>query len=77
MSTCFFCNSKVDMIPDGEIRYCKCKLLGVDCGKGFKNGEGYTRYIGSKPLEQMNKEDLDYVKKLKLKLTQPMYFKVI
>jgi hypothetical protein len=76
MSTCFFCNSKIELIPDGKIRYCKCKLLGVDCGKGYNNNP-YTRYIGSKPVEEMTKDDIDYMNRLKLKLTQPMYFKLI
>lgn len=70
MSTCFFCNDKVSHIPDGVLRWCKCNRLGVDCKKE------YTRYLGIKPVEDMTKEEIEYVNKLKMKLDGG-YFKLI
>ena len=43
--TCPICETTVDLIPDGCIRNCKCKLLGVDHTKE------YTRYLGVIPKE--------------------------
>jgi len=71
MSTCFFCETKLENIPDRVLRWCKCGRLGIDCSKE------YTRYLGSKPKEEMNQEELENINKLKLKLSQPDYFKII
>jgi hypothetical protein len=70
MSTCCFCNVKIDHIPDGVLRWCKCNRLGVDCKKE------YTRYLGSKPVQHMTKEEIEYVNKLKMRI-EPGYFKLI
>lgn len=43
--TCPVCENTIDLIPDGRIRFCKCKVLGVDHTKE------YTRYLGSIPKE--------------------------
>ena len=52
MSTCFFCDTKIENIPDRVVRMCKCGALGVDCS------QEYTRYLGSKPVEDMTTDDL-------------------
>lgn len=71
MATCVFCDTKIDIIPDKVLRWCKCGILGVDCSPE------YTRYLGSKPIEQLKQEDLEYVNKLKSKMKEPNYFKII
>ena len=71
MSTCVFCEKKVENIPDRVLRWCKCGKLGVDCSKE------YTRYLGIKPKEDMTGEEIEYMNKLKSKLSQPDYFKII
>lgn len=46
--TCPICFHEITMIPDGNLRYCYCGCLGVDC-----TGE-YVRYIGTIPKEHEN-----------------------
>jgi len=65
MSTCFFCNIKIENIPDRVVRMCKCGNLGVDCSPE------YTRYIGSVPVENMNDEDFRKYESLKTNIKQP------
>ena len=48
--TCAKCETVIVLIPDGKIRYCDCKLLGVDHTKE------YTRYIGTIPKEDIGFE---------------------
>ncbi len=43
--TCAICETSVILIPDGVVRYCKCKFLGVD------HTNEYTMYIGTVPKE--------------------------
>ena len=43
--TCPVCFHKISLIPDGVLRYCPCRCLGIDHTKE------YTRYIGSIPVE--------------------------
>jgi hypothetical protein len=45
--------------------------MGIDCSPH------YTRYLGVLPVEQMSKDDLDYVNKLKSKMIEPKIFKII
>ena len=59
MSTCFFCDTKIENIPDRVVRMCKCGALGVDCSPE------YTRYLGSKPVEDMTTDDLQKYETLK------------
>lgn len=65
MSTCFFCNIKIENIPDRVVRMCKCGNLGVDCSPE------YTRYIGSVPVENMKSEDFIKYESLKTNIKQP------
>ena len=53
----FFCNTKIENIPDRVVRMCKCGTLGVDCSPE------YTRYIGSVPVENMTTDDLQKLDK--------------
>lgn len=43
MATCPICEMTIPIIPDSQLRYCKCKALGVDCAS---NIEGDTRFLG-------------------------------
>jgi hypothetical protein len=43
--TCCVCDQRIELIPDGQLRFCPCLCLGVDCTKE------YTRYIGTIPQE--------------------------
>ena len=49
--TCPICETTVDLIPDGRIRHCKCKVLGVDHTKE------YTLYHGVIPKEDPKFEE--------------------
>ena len=62
--TCDLCNSQIPLIPDGQMRFCACKCLGVD------HTPEYTRYTGSIPREhpdfnqwaEKNKDTIDRIK---------------
>ena len=43
--TCCVCGQKIALIPDGILRYCPCRGLGIDHTKE------YTRYLGTIPVE--------------------------
>jgi hypothetical protein len=45
-ATCPICETTIILIPDGSLRFCECKALGVDHTKE------YTRYIGIIPKEE-------------------------
>lgn len=49
--TCPICETIVPLIPDGYLRNCKCKALGVDHTKE------YTLYIGVIPKEDVKFKD--------------------
>lgn len=41
--TCPVCETKVEAIPDGKIKLCKCKKMAIDCTNE------YTRFVGHVP----------------------------
>lgn len=49
--TCAICETQIDLIPDGKLRYCQCKALGIDHTKE------YTRYLGTIPKEDPDFEE--------------------
>lgn len=59
--TCYFCNTSIVCEPDGKLRACACGCLQVDHTKY------YTRLLGTKPLEQLNQEELEKYAALKEK----------
>ena len=54
--TCNYCDNKIELIPDGKLRFCECKKLGIDHTKY------YTRYIGSVPKEHLKEEIKEEIK---------------
>jgi hypothetical protein len=49
--TCAICNNTIELIPDGKLRYCPSKCLGIDHTKE------YTRYLNTIPIESDNYEE--------------------
>ena len=43
--TCAICETTIQLIPDGTLRYCDCRSLAVD------HTDCYTRYLGTIPKE--------------------------
>lgn len=72
--TCELCGSRIPLIPDGKLRFCACKCLGVD------HTHEYTTYTGSIPREhahfnewaEKNKETIEKIKN-KIARGEPMH----
>lgn len=54
---CPICETKIELIPDGKLRYCQCQLLGVD------HTNEYTRYLGINPYHQYDKNIIKEIRK--------------
>ena len=50
MSTCYFCKTVIDG-NHRELTMCPCGLFGVD------KADGYTRYVGSIPAEDLTETE--------------------
>lgn len=59
--TCYFCEDRLHCLPDGRLRTCQCGVMTID------HTEYYTRFIGTKPVEELTEDELKKYAELKKK----------